>query len=344
MLILLAFGFYFITSLPGETEHAAQLADRFSIVAFLIPLNVAVFSFLKERGIFSSWGLLRIGFLLAQIAASFWLVQEGQSDTLAQMTKTRVPALSFHWMSGIPQCAVLAFVIALAILGIRQRNSKTSQDVSFIGVLFAMYIVLHNLHKPLLAAIFFATAGIILIVSIIRDSYSMAFTDELTGLPSRRALKQDMMKLGFHYAIAMLDVDHFKKFNDTHGHDTGDEVLKLVASIIKDVSGGGKAFRYGGEEFTLLFPGKTVTEAIPHLEELREKIAKRGFTKRSTGRSKSSAKSRSQSGRAGKQLFVTVSMGISQKSEKYKKPDEVMKAADSALYRAKKKGRNCVSK
>jgi diguanylate cyclase (GGDEF)-like protein len=172
----------------------------------------------------------------------------------------------------------------------------------------------------------------------------MAFSDELTGLPSRRALKQDMMKLGMNYTIAMLDIDFFKKFNDKYGHDTGDDVLKLVASTIREVTGGGKAFRYGGEEFTILFPGKSISDAIPHLEELREKVSKRGFTLRGKGRSKNSSKSRSQGSPSGRQIYITISIGVSQKNEKNKTPDTVMKSADAALYRAKKKGRNCVSK
>lgn len=96
----------------------------------------------------------------------------------------------------------------------------------------------------------------VLVTSIIQDSYSMAFTDELTGLPSRRALKQDMMKLGMNYVIAMLDIDHFKKFNDTYGHDTGDEALKLVASVIKDVTGGGNPTATAVRSSRFSFRGK----------------------------------------------------------------------------------------
>ncbi|MDQ0091415.1 diguanylate cyclase (GGDEF)-like protein [Paenibacillus anaericanus] len=332
-----------ITYLPETMGKSVQVADIYSIICLLIPINIAIFSFFKERGILSLWGGIRIGFILSQVLLSYWLIKPGQREFLSLMNKDLVP-VNLHTITSISQVSIIAFVAALIILIVRQFSNRSSQDISFIGVLFALFFVLHHNDNPILYPIFFGISGIILITSIIQDSYSMAFSDELTGLPSRRALKQDMMKLGMNYVIAMLDIDHFKKFNDTHGHDTGDEVLKLVASTIKDVTGGGKSFRYGGEEFTILFPGKSINDVLPHLEELRDKISKRAFTLRGKGRSRKNSKSRSKSSKSSKQLYITVSIGVSQKSEKYKNPDAVMKAADTALYRAKKKGRNCVSK
>ena len=114
----------------------------------------------------------------------------------------------------------------------------------------------------------------------------MAYLDELTGVPSRRALREDLMKLGNKYVIAMIDIDFFKKFNDKYGHDVGDDVLKLVASNLVKVTGGGKAFRYGGEEFTILFPSKSINDVMPHLESLREQVSKSGYTKKSSKSSK----------------------------------------------------------
>ena len=70
----------------------------------------------------------------------------------------------------------------------------------------------------------------------------------------------------------MADVDHFKNFNDTHGHDIGDQVLKLVAARLAEVEGGGRAFRYGGEEFCVIFDGRTAAQALPHLEAIRASI------------------------------------------------------------------------
>ena len=77
-----------------------------------------------------------------------------------------------------------------------------------------------------------------IVAAVVHEAYQMAYRDELTGLPGRRALNDRLERLGRNYVIAMADVDHFKKFNDTHGHDVGDEVLKLVASQLRKVGGG----------------------------------------------------------------------------------------------------------
>jgi diguanylate cyclase (GGDEF)-like protein len=171
----------------------------------------------------------------------------------------------------------------------------------------------------------------------------MAYRDELTGLPSRRALNQSLCALGQHYTIAMVDVDHFKKFNDTYGHKTGDQVLRLLASRLSAMTGGAKAFRYGGEEFTAVFPGKSVEEALPHLDACRKRLAATPFTVRGKARKKASASQRGKTGAgSGKQVRVTVSMGAAGPSSKLTTPSQVILAADKALYRAKKAGRNCV--
>ncbi|WP_379135338.1 diguanylate cyclase [Paenibacillus sp. sgz500958] len=343
ILLILAVCLFVLTHLPASAVRPAQHADIYTLICVLIPLNIAVFSFFKERGIFSLWGILRIAFIMSQFMFLWWVIQPGSRELLVFIHQDILP-LKLDSLTSMSQMSILLFVITLLILGVKQFMTRASQDISFIAVLVALFYVLNDHSNPIVYPIFFAASGIILVTSIIQDSYSMAFSDELTGLPSRRALKQDMMKLGMNYTIAMLDIDFFKKFNDKYGHDTGDDVLKLVASTIRDVTGGGKAFRYGGEEFTILFPGKSISDAIPHLEELREKVSKRGFTLRGKGRSSSSSKSRSQGSSPGKTIYITISIGVSQKNEKNKTPDTVMKSADAALYRAKKKGRNCVSK
>jgi diguanylate cyclase (GGDEF)-like protein len=226
----------------------------------------------------------------------------------------------------------------------RQAVTGKNHDASFMGITIFSFAALFTSKDASTSAVMFALSGLMLAAVVLRASHSMAYLDELTGLPSRRALKEEMLKLGSRYTIAMLDIDHFKKFNDTHGHDTGDDVLKLVAVCIKGVGGGGKAFRYGGEEFTIIFPGKEAEEAIPYLEELRECIANRGFIKRSKSRPKEKPAEIVTKKSSYKKLYLTVSIGAAEKNEKNKNAEEVIVAADKALYRAKSKGRNCVSK
>src|SRR5688572_29287099 len=173
----------------------------------------------------------------------------------------------------------------------------------------------------------------------------LAFRDILTGLPGRRALEERLRGLGSRYAIAMVDVDHFKKFNDTHGHDIGDQVLKLVGARLAEVGGGGIAFRYGGEEFSVLFPGAKLADALPHLEAIRASIESYRMAVRSPDRprSKEAGSKRRGEGVSEKSISVTVSIGACAPGKNARTPAQVVKAADEALYRAKQGGRNRVS-
>ncbi len=302
----------------------------------LLPANILIFSLFKERGIFTVWGLGRfaiVGFqmfyiTLAIITKDDTLLSFFQSDTLPEARAV---------VTAIPQIAIWLYVIVFLFMVRKQLKTPTFLGNTFMAVLAATSVALHFAKEPLANALFFSIAGIMLILAVIQDSYAMAYLDELTGLPARRALKEELMKLRGEYTIAMVDIDFFKKFNDTYGHDTGDEVLRLVASVLKKVEGGGKAFRYGGEEFTIVFPYTTSADAIPELEKLRIAVAKTPYAYRKpqekTAKKKPSVK----------QLSVTISIGVAERSEKNKLTDEVIKAADTALYRAKEKGRNCVS-
>ena len=78
----------------------------------------------------------------------------------------------------------------------------------------------------------------------------------------------------------MLDVDHFKKFNDSYGHESGDQALRLVASRLAHITGGGKAYRYGGEEFAIVFPNKSSDEVFVFLDRMRRVIEQSVFTVR----------------------------------------------------------------
>jgi PleD family two-component response regulator len=142
----------------------------------------------------------------------------------------------------------------------------------------------------------------------------------------------------------MVDVDHFKQFNDTHGHDIGDQVLRLVAGRLAEVEGG-IAYRYGGEEFCVLFPGVRMREAERALEAIRGSIERYRMAVRAPDRPKRAEEGAKRRGeRVPEQvLSVTVSIGVARPVDG-QPPREVLKAADEALYRAKRAGRNRVSR
>ena len=178
-------------------------------------------------------------------------------------------------------------------------------------------------------------------------------------MPSRRAFNDALLRLQNPYSIAVVDIDHFKRFNDTYGHDTGDQVLRLVAACLSRVTGGGQAYRCGGEEFNILFPGKTTAEVVDHLERLRVAVESSEFrmrsgdrrqTPRGPDRRNERTAGRARKGHAIRQLAqdkppeplsVTVSIGVATSAkEQGRIPISVLQAADKALYRAKANGRN----
>ena len=116
-------------------------------------------------------------------------------------------------------------------------------------------------------AIVASAAVLVVLVGVLESMVALAYRDGLTGLPGRRGLNDKLRQLGRRYAIAMLDVDHFKRFNDRFGHRTGDDVLKMIAARMRQIPGG-RAFRYGGEEFAVVFTGGAAPKAVDRMETL----------------------------------------------------------------------------
>lgn len=305
-------------------------------LSVLIPINILLFSTFKERGIFSFWGKLKLGFIVGQfLFIGLILPQNNDPKSLAQYSFIMLDIID---IIQIPQVSILLYLLVFLILCLKLFFKPTLMDSSLVGVIAMTFLAFTMKNDSIAANIFYTMSGLILVIGVVEASYFMAYRDELTGIPARRALKEAMLKLGGKYTIAMVDIDHFKKFNDTYGHDIGDEVLQMVASNLSQVGGGGKAFRFGGEEFTLLFANKNREEVLPQLEELRRSIAKQKHTykkkRKVNGKDKTVVK----------QLGVTISIGVAEKNESYRTAEEVLKAADKALYKAKKNGRNCVCK
>jgi diguanylate cyclase (GGDEF)-like protein len=211
------------------------------------------------------------------------------------------------------------------------------------AVIECFFAVLHGRAEPR-TTILLAAAILTIVVGVTEASAATAYRDGLTGLPARRALDEALENLRGRYTIAMVDVDHFKRFNDTHGHEVGDQVLRMVATRLRGVGGGGKAYRFGGEEFAVVFAGRNAKWALPHLEELREGIASADFRLREAGRPKKKPRETRPPRAHSQRLSLTVSVGVAESRPPRDTPERVLREADVALYRAKQEGRNRVSR
>jgi diguanylate cyclase (GGDEF)-like protein len=311
--------------------------------AVLIPLNLAAVMLMTERGIFTRTGLVRIVLLLAQVGGVAAIARYAPSRAESLVSYQLLPADWFSW-TPLGQPALLAFLVGatLIIIGIVFRASATGR--AFLWALVAAFLAMHSVDTPVAATIYGSTAALILVVAVIEASYLMAYQDGLTGLPARRALTEALQRVNGKFTIAMVDVDHFKKLNDRYGHDVGDQVLRMLASRLAKVSSGGRAFRYGGEEFAILFPGDRVEECLPELETLRQSVEDSKFTVRRRLQRRKPAKSKigGGGGRARPQITVTISIGAAESNGRQDAPELVVQAADRALYRAKDAGRNRV--
>ena len=305
----------------------------YAALTVLVPFNVLLTMLRPERGAryrpLYLWGGLLVmeAFLLLAISNQNWLTEN---------FLLRSPP--------VPLLCRLMFAAAFAAALWRAWPEFTALQVGIAGGLAAFFVAVVWVGTRGVYAAFLSAGGLIMVAALLAESHRLAFKDPLTGLPGRRSLEERLRSLGTRYAIAMVDVDHFKKFNDTHGHDIGDQVLKLVAARLAEIGGGGTAFRYGGEEFSVLFPGSTLEEALPHLDAIRASIEGYRMAVRAPDRPKSGEEGAKLRGEGGveKHLSVTVSIGACG-AKKKSAPAQVIKAADEALYRAKQAGRNRVS-
>ena len=172
----------------------------------------------------------------------------------------------------------------------------------------------------------------------IKDSLKQAEehsnTDALTGLANRRSLEAFLraaqmaaMEAGTPLSILMIDIDHFKKFNDSFGHQVGDQVLRLVGKVLAEsVRDCDLAARYGGEELMAILPGAPLEACAEAAERIRRRISEARLTRRTTGEEISS---------------VTVSVGVAQ-FRMGESADRMIERCDRALYQAKRAGRNRV--
>ncbi|WP_162048126.1 GGDEF domain-containing protein [Vibrio taketomensis] len=313
-----------------------------SLLAFALPGACLAIYMFKDSTIRSASFLGYMAILLLMLVWS--------QLTLNYAIETNFDQYQYPILHVVPEVSKLPFVLVLYLAGIvllcaiivlKYNRIVDAAVYSSVLVAAATFIFFHVSY---VSSVLFSLAGILLLVSLLSASYELAFNDRLTLIPGRLALESDLKHLGRKYSLAMLDIDHFKSFNDTYGHDTGDDVLKLVASKLREVGGNARVYRYGGEEFTVLFKGKYADEAWDYLEELRQNIESYDLIVRNMDSRPSDNKEGSKKRGKGKKsntVNLTISIGVADSYEE-RDTDVVLKAADQALYKAKQNGRNQV--
>jgi diguanylate cyclase (GGDEF)-like protein len=313
----------------------------FHATTFLLPLNLALVALLPERGSVTPAGLLRWVLIAVQVIGVAFLARSFPEQATALIRTRFLPAVLSDW-TPLAQPALIVFLAIGAVLALAWVREPQSPVRAYAYGLIPVFLGLTWKAAGPGQEIWLATAGLVLVVAVVEASYLMAYRDGLTELPGRRALNEALPRLSGQFTVAMVDVDHFKRFNDRYGHDAGDHVLRLVAARLAHAPGGGTAYRYGGEEFALIFPGKGAEECVPFLEELRETVETSRFTMRRRFRPRNKANA-PKGKKTREAIVITVSIGVAEKNHRHSTPDQVVQAADKALYRAKEAGRNRVS-
>jgi len=311
--------------------YPAAVVGREDAVPMFAPWLLLAAAALPERGLFARRNLV----LLAAIAIAVWLSVAAPVHVWSAL-HAAFPLGALPWSARAIASGLIVIAAALCLL--RWVLGGAAMEAGLAVVLacaaIAVLPVAHGGGPTTLALL---VAGAAAVLAVLYASFRMAFIDTLSGLPNRRALDEALARLSGNYAIAMIDIDHFKRFNDSHGHDAGDLVLKAVAAQLRDLRGG-RVFRFGGEEFCVLFGGAHSRGAAAVLEAARARVEQM----RVRIRSAPNPRRRSQAIRKNEasDVRVTISIGLAARDAGGRSPGEVLKSADQALYRAKGKGRN----
>ena len=314
------------------------------ILCFAFPVALIFVFLTKEARFLSTQSVHRIVLALSPIAFMSGWFMFWPAAFHKVVSWSPVPGEGFR----IPQLSILAVVIFVLVF-VKNKDKKIQPFMGATAIsLLPFFTMAHigltyGVNNCLVAhtVIAFSAICIILLSSILKMYWQRVYKDELTDISNRRALDERIATIDGDYCIAMMDIDHFKKFNDTYGHDEGDNVLRLVASIIEKVKGG-EVYRFGGEEFCTVFRNMSIQDAFDAVEKVRRNLASRKFYIRSRKTKQSRSRGKTEISKPRKALHITISIGIACPDRDNPTPERVLKRADNALYKAKKSGRNRV--
>lgn len=343
-LLILALADRALVLLPSSDADQESVSQTMvAITAFLVPLNLLAFSILKEDSLSTFRGVTRVLLVLTQPFLLLWLCLPDQHVLASSFTQEFIPALYMKW-TPIPQPALIAFALALLLHVIRFTLHRNPLEGGTIWALCAVFVAYHSTRYGWQPTNFFMAAGLILFVTLLQSFYQQTYRDELTGIPGRLAYDEAIGQLGKRFSLAVIGIDQLTQYANIHGKSVSDQILKLAAPRIQAVCSGGQIFRTTGEEFTVLFPGKSATETLSTLDTVRKSVEAIGLFLRGRDRVWEKQRGTKEAGLRDRALPITLSIGVAEKLNDSATLTLVIKSAYRGLYEAKGVGGNVVKR
>ena len=309
------------------------------VSSIALPFNFAWIARMKEqRSLASIVAPLFIATMAAEVAGLIWLGRTYMTET--------VSVLSREWLAlpwAIPDVLTQAGWVAMLLCGMAVVWRAVIKPSTFEGTLCWSYIAMAlALVRPEEAAFWFTGAALASTLGTLTARHFVSYSDEVTGLPGKKALYEYLGKLSSSYTLVVAEVDNLQEINSVHGRKVGDQVLRMMANRFYKFHYGGRLFRNEGKTFTMVFPGKRPSLLLPALDMLRSSIASRTFLLRRPGRPRKRPEEPVQNKQKPGELQITASFGVVENLTDIKEADRILSAANKRLERAKKLGRNRV--
>lgn len=348
-LLLLTFYFYLVHPGLFVITESGRI-ETLQMVSAAYPLALCVIYSLKESRLWSDLSLARI--LLALFPLLLFICLLSWAPDLYQNLLFWGPAtpLQAFNLPKLSWAAIGLFIlVSIYLYDPRAKIFLVALITTFVPFLFCVQASLmprdvsSRVPSTFHVITTFTTLTVILLHAVLRMYWQKVYLDPLTAIPNRQAMDERLHTLNGNYSLAMVDIDHFKKFNDTYGHAEGDNVLRMVAQHLQEHLGN-DVYRYGGEEFCAVFEKSSHEKSVERMEKVRSTMEKRKFTlreKRKPGYRGFNLPFKKHADK-GKKVHITISVGVAFMSKTHKTAEEVIKRADHWLYEAKEKGRNRV--
>lgn len=334
----------------GLLAHPGLLVpEALVILAVALPVSLALVFTIPEGRIVSERTTLRVFFVMVPVVALAAFLNAFPADFAQWLSARRIAEP--RAFTGLPVAAFAGLLpLILSVVLLRRDRIAPILPALLTAVLPVFEVIAlaspgqtaaAGLPEARAAVACTCSAGILL-HAVVRLLWHHAYRDELTGLPNRRALEQELATLAPPFAIAMIDLDRFKRFNDRYGHDQGDQALRYTGVHLQQAFGP-RVFRYGGEEFCAVLPGASMQRAFDLVERARQDLVRAGFRRRSGwGWMRYVVRWWAGGIPHPRSIRFTMSAGVAASVRRSAAPLRIRAAADAALYRAKTAGRNRV--